>query len=96
MELYLVIGEMEFVLPDLLGEETPVAGLPKTQMNLGHKKNQLEQALRYFPDYVCISTRHLCIIRISFGMIRPGLTIVYITRQNGVEHIALVDTHDVL
>ena len=44
MELYLVIGEMEFVLPDLLGEETPVASLSKTQMNLGHKKNQLEQA----------------------------------------------------
>ena len=86
MELYLVIGEMEVVLLDLLGEETPVAGLPKTQMNLGHKKNQLEQALRYFPDYVYISTHHLCIIRISFGMIRPGLTIVHITRQIGVEY----------
>ena len=73
-------------LLDLLGEETPVAGLPKTQMNLGHKKNQLEQALRYFPDYVYISTRHLCIIRISFGMIRSGLTIGHITRQIGVEY----------
>ena len=86
MELYLVIGEMEFVLLDLLGEEAPVAGLPKTQMNLGHKKNQLEQALRYFPDYVYISTHHLCIIRISVGMIRPGLPIVHITRQSGVEY----------
>ena len=86
MELYLVIGEMEFVLLDLLGEETSVAGLPKTQMNLGHKKNQLEQAIRYFPDYMSIPTHHLCIIRISFGMIRPGLTIIHITRQIGVEY----------
>ena len=86
MGLYLVIGEMEFVLLDLLGEETPVAGLPNTQINLGHKKNELEQALRYFPDYMYISTHHLCIIRISFGMIRPGLPIVHITRQIEVEY----------
>ena len=86
LELYLVIGEMEFFLLDLLDEETPVEGLSKTQMNLGHKKNQLEQASRYFPDCMYISTHHLCIIRISFGVIRPGLPLVHMTRHSGVEY----------